>query len=61
MTDMAGTFKSPRFLFAAAVFLVATVGFFMGNMTEETWKWAAGGAVFGYMLNNGIKGILVKK
>ena len=57
----AGTFKSPRFIIAAVVAGVASVALFMAIIDQLTWKWAIGMSVGGYMLNNGIKGILVKK
>lgn len=61
MKAEAGTFTSPRFIIAAALAVVATVALFMTFIDALTWKWAIGVGVGGYMLNNGIKGVLVKK
>lgn len=61
MKDSAGTFTSPRFIIAVALGAVATVALFLALIDALTWKWAIGVGIGGYFLNNGIKGILVKK
>lgn len=61
MSDGAGTFKSPRFILAALVFVGLMVGVYMDVVDTATLTTLGAIALGGYFANNAVKGILVKK